>query len=276
MLTKAIASVVHMFYFLWRVIRVTLVVVFCYFLVALIFAGWLEWENMFFWIFAAFIPWGISLGLDQRWNERRQFKKSKPEVRRLVREHYDALQRSLDRAQHFNQYGALVRDDTVEAVLEFMESTGINLLDSTLDETGNFILDEVEAIRQARLSDGFDPNTFPVDGIDFEYWVAEAFRKFGWVAEPTVSTGDQGIDVIIVKAGKRIGIQTKRYSGSVGNKSVQEAYAGKQFHGLDAAAVLSNADFTPSAKSLAASNSVFLMSQYDIPRADALFGICDT
>ena len=67
------------------------------------------------------------------------------------------------------------------------------------------------------------------------------------------------------KAGKRIGLQCKLYGGPVGNKAVQEAHAGKVFYGVDAAGVLTNASFTPSAVTLALATGVKLFSQHDIP-----------
>ena len=62
-----------------------------------------------------------------------------------------------------------------------------------------------------------------------------------------------------------MGIQCKLYTGSVGNKAIQEAYSGMKHFGLDKAAVLTNANFTKSAKELAASTGVLLLSPEDIP-----------
>jgi restriction system protein len=93
--------------------------------------------------------------------------------------------------------------------------------------------------------------------------VADALKRYGWKA--TRGSGDQGLDVIAEKKGKRVGLQCKLYGGPVGNKAVQEAHAGKVYYGVDAVGVLTNASFTPSATALAAVTGVKLFSQHDIP-----------
>ena len=53
--------------------------------------------------------------------------------------------------------------------------------------------------------------------------------------------------------------QCKLYSYPVGNAAVQEAISGKIWASADSAFVVSNADFTPSAKALAAKVGVHLV-----------------
>ena len=57
-----------------------------------------------------------------------------------------------------------------------------------------------------------------------------------------------------------IGIQCKRYSGSVGNKAVQEIYAGAKHMGLERAVVVSNSKYTRSAIELAKTTGTLLIS----------------
>ena len=95
-------------------------------------------------------------------------------------------------------------------------------------------------------------------GEEFEKFLGEYFASKGYTTEVTKLSGDQGIDVIIKKRGKRIGIQAKCYSGSVGNSAVQEAVGGKAFYSLDKVMVITNSHFTPSAVNLAKSNDVIL------------------
>lgn len=111
----------------------------------------------------------------------------------------------------------------------------------------------------------FDPASAPTDGYQFEAWVARHLRQYGWTASVTRAQGDQGIDVIAAQRGLSLGIQCKRYSGSVGNKAVQEAFSGAKHLGLDRAAVLTNAKVTRSGKALAASTDVLLLAIEDIP-----------
>lgn len=97
-----------------------------------------------------------------------------------------------------------------------------------------------------------------MNGSEFEYFVCELYKKMGYKAEVTKQSGDQGLDVIVEKGDKRIGVQAKCYSGTVGNLAVQEAVAGKNYYHCDKVVVVTNNYFTPSAKELAHSNDVVL------------------
>lgn len=97
-----------------------------------------------------------------------------------------------------------------------------------------------------------------MNGSEFEHFVCELYKKMGYKAEVTKQSGDQGLDVIAEKGDKRIGVQAKCYSGTVGNSAVQEAVAGKSYYHCDKVVVITNNYFTPSAKELAQSNDVIL------------------
>ncbi|HCK65546.1 MAG TPA: restriction endonuclease, partial [Anaerolineae bacterium] len=84
------------------------------------------------------------------------------------------------------------------------------------------------------------------------------FSRLGYETEVTKASGDQGIDVIALKNGVKIGIQTKCYSGTIGNRAIQEAVAGKNYYRLDKAMVITNNHFTESAQQLARANSIVL------------------
>lgn len=98
-----------------------------------------------------------------------------------------------------------------------------------------------------------------MDGHTFEYFCADLLSKNGFTdVEVTKGSGDQGIDVIAYKDGMKYGIQCKCYSSDIGNKAVQEAFAGKTYYNCHVAAVLTNRHFTKSAKELSYSNKVLL------------------
>ena len=94
---------------------------------------------------------------------------------------------------------------------------------------------------------------------EYEVMCADILKNAGWDASITKASGDQGVDVVAEKNGKKIVFQCKRYSYPVGNKAVQEALAGKSFYGADVAVVVSNQIFTSSAKELAQSTGVLLL-----------------
>lgn len=91
-----------------------------------------------------------------------------------------------------------------------------------------------------------------MDGYQFEYQCAEILQRNGFSrVQVTQSSGDQGVDIIARKHRKKYGIQCKYYSYPVGNKAVQEAYAGANFYDCDKAMVMTNLTFTRAATELA-------------------------
>ena len=87
-----------------------------------------------------------------------------------------------------------------------------------------------------------------MDGLDFEYYCADLLAENGFVdVQVTRSSGDYGIDIIEEKEGVTYAIQCKRYTGLVGVKAVQEAYAGRDYYDRMVGAVLTNQYFTKSA-----------------------------
>lgn len=104
------------------------------------------------------------------------------------------------------------------------------------------------------------------DGHDFEQWVAQRLETHGWRADVTSGSGDQGIDIIATRDGRKVGIQCKRYAGAVGNKAVQEAFSGRAFHRVDVAVVITTGYYTDSAKALSRHTGVHLLQVKDIPR----------
>lgn len=91
-----------------------------------------------------------------------------------------------------------------------------------------------------------------MDGLQFEHRCAELLRYRGFhKVIVTKGSGDQGIDIIAHKNGTKYGIQCKFYSYPVGNKAIQEAYAGADFYDCDAALVMTNSTFTRAAVELA-------------------------
>jgi len=84
-----------------------------------------------------------------------------------------------------------------------------------------------------------------MDGFDFEYHCADLLAVDGFInVQVTRRSGDYGIDILAEKDGVTYAIQCKRYSGLVGIKAVQEAYAGRDYYDRMVGAVLTNQYFT--------------------------------
>jgi len=89
-------------------------------------------------------------------------------------------------------------------------------------------------------------------GYEYERKCADLLKAKGFTdVKVTPGSGDQGIDVLAKKKGKQYGIQCKYYEGTVGNKAVQEAFAGASFYDCTIAMVITNSTLTDPAKKLA-------------------------
>ena len=193
-----------------------------------------------------------------RWDHRQK-------INALVDKHHAALVRNLERAMRENDYGAIVEDHRYRVLVEFYGSVDIDEDLLGAEATLAIVQERLQILDELQRGSDFNPNDLPDNGIAFEHWVAASLCRYGWDARVTVASGDQGIDVIASQNGHRLGLQCKLYNSAVGNKSVQEAHAGKAYHAVDMVAVMSNAVYTTSAKSLAVTTGVILLSPHDIP-----------
>jgi restriction system protein len=96
--------------------------------------------------------------------------------------------------------------------------------------------------------------------MQFEEHVAEFYRQRGFKVTMTPRIGDQGIDVIAEREGRRIGIQCKLYSANVSNDAVQQVLAGKHYYQCSHAVVIASGGFTASAIELAKRSNVELLN----------------
>lgn len=84
-----------------------------------------------------------------------------------------------------------------------------------------------------------------MEGQEFEYYCANLLAANGFIeVEVTKGSGDYGIDILAEKDGVTYAIQCKRYTGLVGVKAVQEAYAGRDYYDRMVGAVMTNQYFT--------------------------------
>jgi len=96
-------------------------------------------------------------------------------------------------------------------------------------------------------------------GLEFEGFCAEILEKNGYEnVSVTRGSGDQGVDIIAYRDGVKYGFQCKCYTADIGNKAVQEIYAGKTYYQCHVGIVLTNRHFTPAAIDLAKKNGIVL------------------
>jgi len=98
-------------------------------------------------------------------------------------------------------------------------------------------------------------------GIQFEKFLMLRYRSMGYIVKETPVSGDFGADLVLHKNSRKIVVQAKRYSKTVGLKAVQEVSSAKPHYKADEAWVVTNNYFTVAAKQLAATNNVRLINR---------------
>lgn len=131
------------------------------------------------------------------------------------------------------------------------------------------IEDLIENKIEEKIEEHQDINTKfddTMDGFEYEHYVAKLFQDAGWQAIVTQGSGDQGADVLASKDGISMAVQCKKYSKPVGNKAVQEVAAAKGFYKTNLAIVVTNNDYTPSAKALSKELNIALLHHTQITK----------
>jgi HJR/Mrr/RecB family endonuclease len=105
-----------------------------------------------------------------------------------------------------------------------------------------------------------------MSGPQFEVFVADLFRAMGHGVAMLGGAGDQGVDIVVSYHGERVAVQCKNYRRAVGNKPVQEVFAGARHHGCQQAWVVAPAGYTRGAYELASSTGVSLYDANSIRR----------
>jgi restriction system protein len=104
-----------------------------------------------------------------------------------------------------------------------------------------------------------------MSGTQFEHFVADVMRGLGYRVQVLGGSGDQGVDLIATRGGgERLAIQCKQYARPVGNKPVQEVFAGAKHHRCTATWVVAPEGFTKGAVELARSVGVALYDAHSL------------
>lgn len=148
--------------------------------------------------------------------------------------------------------------------------------DFSMPEEMNLLSDKLQegfrTYHAKQKSPSFDHHSMnKMSGVDFEIYLSRKLRELGYQTSGTTAIGDQGADIIAMKNGKKLIIQAKRYSGSVGNKAVQEVIGAVSFYQGGQGCVITNSFFTVSAKALAQKNNIILIDGHDLKSFEKYF-----
>ena len=101
-----------------------------------------------------------------------------------------------------------------------------------------------------------------LNGVEFEQFLCDFFNFIGYKTSTTTITGDNGIDILAKSGHNSIGIQAKLYyNHNVGNKAIQEVFAGKNYYDTTFALVITNSHFSQPAINLAKQLKVALIDR---------------
>ncbi len=105
-----------------------------------------------------------------------------------------------------------------------------------------------------------------LSGTEFENLLVRLYETMEYIVEHPGGTGDQGADLILTKNGQRILIQAKCYNNErgVGNDSVQQALAAKNYYNCDKAIVIGIPYFTIEARQLAKTAEIELIDKKEL------------
>lgn len=101
---------------------------------------------------------------------------------------------------------------------------------------------------------------------EYELRCAEELENYGWLAHVTPATRDQGADVIARMNDHKVVLQCKYLASTVPNKAVQEVYAARDYNNANFGAVVSNAQYSDSARQLASKLKIGLLHHDDLKR----------
>lgn len=192
-------------------------------------------------------------------------------LHKAIQPHLHTLSRKRRQLCLIDDYGN-VDDARWRKEVAYFFNSSIKILDGDrmhIDSSDIFnIIDRAARDTVQENPDVFDETMSP---YDYEHYCARLIENAGWQTSVTKGSGDQGIDVIATKNGFTMVVQCKMYSTPVGNKAVQEASAGKGFIQADAAIVVTNNSYTPSARQLAATLEVKLLHHEELWKINEIF-----
>ena len=183
----------------------------------------------------------------------------------VAEKHKDTLTRKRNQIIYLDDYGKEVGNIKWLSEVEYFitQVVGINISDKNISDLVNAV-DDIARSNAPKQTSNQKTSSHAI-GYQFESECASLLADNGWLVTRTKSTGDQGVDLIANIESISVAVQCKKYSTPVGNKAVQEIYAGASFVQTDFCAVVSNTSFTISAKQLAQKLGVLLLHKKDLP-----------
>ena len=122
------------------------------------------------------------------------------------------------------------------------------------------VQEEAERLRQKKLRDFW----MSLSGTEFERELGDLFKRNGWEVQWTPASGDEGVDLILRKDGKKTVVQCKAHKAPVGPAIVRELYGSMVASGADNAILACTGGFTRGVWEFAEDKPIELISASDL------------
>jgi HJR/Mrr/RecB family endonuclease len=98
-----------------------------------------------------------------------------------------------------------------------------------------------------------------MEGVEFEHWVADLFKRSGFQVETTPRSGDHGVDLFAASGNHVIAVQCKRWDGTVGEPVLRDLYGAMMSANAKAGCLVTTGSFTVQAQAFAKDKPLSLM-----------------
>lgn len=152
----------------------------------------------------------------------------------------------------------------LDTFVRFLNANGIKITKESLFPKLSYVrvaLFEEDLLKDNEVNILTIEDIDSMSGIEFEDAIAKIFKMMGYSVEFTPTTRDQGADIIAKGFGEIVVIQTKNYSGNIGNGAIQEVTAAIPYYKATRGMVITNSYFTTAAIELAKSNNIELWNK---------------
>ena len=122
------------------------------------------------------------------------------------------------------------------------------------------VQEEAERLRQKKLRDFW----MSLSGTGFERELGTLYEQFGYQVASTPASGDEGVDLILIKDGKKTVVQCKAHKAPVGPAIVRELYGSMVAFGADNAILACTGGFTRGVWEFADGKPIELISTNEI------------
>lgn len=207
-----------------------------------------------------------------RWEEKEKTRRERTRQRyeqlevRLawaLTQHGDALFQRLRQTSYKDPYGNWVLNEVAKELRYFFDNVVVPEICPENEQEFIFLRERLtdwcagmDPAEWHEIREDPDPADSRRDGRGYERFVASRLVQAGFSVTYTPASGDQGVDLLAERDGRRVAIQCKDYAKPAGNDAVQQIYAGARFYGAARAVVVAPNGYTTAARQLAGSLGV--------------------